>query len=80
MARIPEVTEKIIDPIVKEVFDSQLKTHGFIFNTAKIYAHRPTIMRGHNLISQGVDESGLLNEELKALVCIQVASINGCPF
>ena len=80
MARIPDVTEITEDPIVKESFESQKKLHGLILNTSKIYAHRPTIMRGHHLLSQGVDESGLLSAELKALLCVRVASINGCPF
>ncbi|MBT3352167.1 MAG: hypothetical protein HOC91_02680 [Nitrospinaceae bacterium] len=80
MARIPEVTRTPEDPIAKEAFESQIKAHGFVFNTSKIYAHRPTILQGHNLLSQGVEASGLLGEDLKALVNVKVSSINGCPF
>ena len=36
MARIPEVTRTPEDPIAKEAFESQIKAHGFVFNTSKI--------------------------------------------
>lgn len=80
MSRIPEVTGTPEDPIARKVFESQMEEHGFVFNTTKIYAHRPTIMQGHNLLSQGVDESGLLSGDLKALVNVKVSQLNGCPF
>ena len=80
MARIPEAPGNPEDPIAKEVFERQMAEHGFVFNTSKIYARRPTIMRGLNLLQEGVDASGLLGTDLKAMVNVRVASINGCPF
>ena len=80
MARIPEVSDSPEDPLAREMFEAQNEEHGFVFNTSKIYAHRPTIMRGLNLLQRGVDESGLLGADLKALVNVRVATINGCPF
>jgi hypothetical protein len=79
MARIPEVTGTPEDPIAREVFESQMKAHGFVFNTAKVYAHRPTIMQGQYLLADGVNASGLLGEGLKALVNVKVTQINGGP-
>ena len=37
-------------------------------------------MRGLARLQEGVDESGLLGADLKALLNVRVASINGCPF
>ncbi len=80
MARIPEGPGKPEDPLAREMFERQAAKWGFVFNTSKIYAHRPTIMRGLAQLQAGVDESGLLGADLKALINVRVASINGCPF
>lgn len=80
MARIPEVSDSPDEPFTREIFKAQIEKYGFVFNTSKIYAHRPTIMHGLNLLQQGVDKSGLLGADLKALVNVRVATINGCPF
>jgi hypothetical protein len=80
MARIPEVPGKPGDPLARELLEKNVETYGFVLNTSKIYAHRPTIMRGLARLQEGVDESGLLGAGLKALINVRVASINGCPF
>ncbi len=68
------------DPLAREMFEKNVETYGFVLNTSKIYAHRPTIMRGLARLQEGVDESGLLGADLRALLNVRVASINGCPF
>ena len=80
MARIPEVPGTPEDPLAREMFEKNVEAYGFVLNTSKIYAHRPTIMRGLARLQEGVDESGLLGADLKALLNVRIASINGCPF
>jgi hypothetical protein len=80
MPRVPEVPDAPDDPLARELFERQIENEGFVFNTSRVYGHRPTIMRGLGRLQQGVDESGLLGGDLKALVNVRVASINGCPF
>ena len=80
MPRIPEVPLPPEDPLAKELFERQTEEYGFVLNTARITGHRPTIMRGLARLQEGVDESGLLGADLKALLNVRVASINGCPF
>ena len=80
MPRIPEVSDDVPDPEVRAFFEKQKEAYGFVLNTSRIYAHRPSIMFGHAALNQGVNESDLLDDALKALVCTRVATLNGCPF
>jgi hypothetical protein len=80
MARIKGVTETEASDEVRQVFDAQKKRQGVVSNTAKVYAVRPTIQRGVQALAQGIQESGLIAPELKHLLCVKTANINGCPF
>jgi alkylhydroperoxidase family enzyme len=78
--RIREIEEPGDDPILKETFVRERETFGFIFNTTKIQAHCPGIMKAAKQLGAAVEKSGLLPPELLALVYLRVAVINGCPF
>ena len=80
MARIKGVTESEANDEVRQVFDAQKKRLGVVSNTAKVYALRPTIQRGVQALAQGIQDSGLISPELKHLLCVKAANINGCPF
>ena len=80
MARIRGVTESEANDEVRQVFEAQKKRQGVVSNTAKVYAVRPTIQRGVQALAQGIQDSGLISPELKHLLCVKTANINGCPF
>jgi alkylhydroperoxidase family enzyme len=80
MPRVREIDEPGDDPTLKEAFAKEQETFGFLFNTTKVQAHTPGIMRAAKALSAAVDRSGLLPKELLALVYLRVALINGCPF
>ena len=80
MARIEGVSESESNDDVRQIFEEQKKRHGFVSNTAKIFALRPTIQKGVQTLAQGIQESGLLTPELRNLVCVRTAQINGCPY
>jgi alkylhydroperoxidase family enzyme len=80
MPRVREIEDPGDDPILQEVFARERATFGFLFNTTKVQAHTPGIMRAAKQLSAAVDASGLLPAELLALVYLRVALINGCPF
>jgi len=68
------------DPILRETFAKETETFGAVFNTTKVQAHTPGIMKAAKALSAAVDRSGLLVKELPALVYLRVALIYGCPF
>ena len=80
MARIKGVTKSEANDEVRAVFEEQEKRYGFVSNTAKIYAVRPTIQKGVQGLAQGILASGLIEPDLRHLLCVRTANINGCPF
>lgn len=80
MARIRGVAENGIPDEVRYIFEEQEKRYGFVTNTARVYALRPTIQKGVRALSEGIRASGLIEPELLHLVCVKTATINGCPF
>jgi len=80
MARIREVTKSEANDDVRAIFEDQEKSYGFVSNTAKIYALRPSIQKGVHALAQSIKASGLIDASLGHLVCVKAASINGCPF
>jgi len=80
MPRVREIEDAGDDPVLQEIFAKERETFGALFNTTKVQAHRPGIMKAAKQLSVAVEKSGLLGPELLALVYLRVALINGCPF
>jgi hypothetical protein len=80
MLRIKGVSKEEAPPEVREIFEAQEKQHGFILNTAPVYALRPTIQKGVQALQAGIVASGLISADLRHILCMKAASINGCPY
>lgn len=80
MARIVGVTEEQAPEEVRAIFEEQERRYGSVLNTARIYALRPTIFVGVQALAEGIRASGLIEAELRHLVCVKAAAINGCPY
>lgn len=80
MARIKGVTENEVNEDVRQIFEEQKKRHGFVSNAAQVAAVRPTIQKGVQALAQGIQQSGLITPDLRNLVCVRTAQINGCPY
>ena len=80
MPRVREIEDDGGDPILKEIFAKERELFGAVFNTTKVYAHCPPILKAAKQLSVAVDKSGLLTPQLLALVYLRVSLINGCPF
>jgi len=80
MPRVREITDPGDDPTLKEIFAKEIERAGAVFNTSKVQAHTPGIMKAAKALSAAVDRSGLLPKALLPLVYLRVALINGCPF
>jgi alkylhydroperoxidase family enzyme len=80
MARIREIDPRTAPPEIQRAFEEQINTYGEILNSSKVSAHRPSIFFANAAFGRAIDESGLLAVGLRALVCVRVAQINGCPF
>lgn len=80
MPRVREIEQDGGDPLLREVFTKEREAFGSLFNTTKVLAHCPSILKAAKQLSAAVEASGLLDPQLRALVYLRVALINGCPF
>jgi alkylhydroperoxidase family enzyme len=80
MARIEDVNPEEVEPYIKRVLEAQARKWGAPLLNHLIYARRPSIFRGARAMWGGIDDSGLIDARLKALINRRVASINGCLF
>ena len=80
MPRVREIDEPGDDPILKEIWAREHETFGAVLNVTKVQAHTPAILKAAKQLSAAVERSGLLPPQLRALVYLRVARINGCPF
>jgi alkylhydroperoxidase family enzyme len=80
MPRVREIEDPGDNPILREIYAKERELFGSVLNTTKIQAHTPGILKAAKQLSVAVDTSGLLPAELRSLVFLRVALINGCPF
>jgi len=80
MARIEDASPEEVEPYIKRVLEAQARKWGAPLLNHLIYARRPSIFRGARAMWSGIDDSGLIDARLKALINRRVASINGCLF
>jgi alkylhydroperoxidase family enzyme len=80
MLRIKGMAKEEASEEVRKVFEEQEKQYGSILNTARVYGLRPTIQKGVQGLQAGILASGLISGELRHLLCMKAASINGCPY
>jgi len=80
MLRIKGVSKEDVSGESSKIFKEQEKQYGSILNTAKVYGLRPSIQKGVQALQAGILESGLINPDLRHLLCMKAASINGCPY
>lgn len=80
MARIDGVNPEEVDEYTHKVLQAQTRTWGGPLLNHLVYARRPSIFRGVRGMWTGIATSGLIDEQLQALVNRRVASLNGCVF
>ena len=80
MTRIEGVDPEKTEGRIRAVLEAQAKKFGGPLLNHLVYARRPTIFRGARGMWGGLEQSGLLDPRLVALVNRRVAALNGCVF
>jgi alkylhydroperoxidase family enzyme len=80
MARIADVNLKEVDKYIAGVLEAQKKNWGAPLLNHLLYARRPSIFRGARAMWSGIEASGLIEPDLRALINRRVAALNGCEF
>ncbi len=80
MPRVAGPCKQDLPDDIRRAWEEQEASRGSAQPNLPVYALRPTIWRGQQALAAGIEESGLLSNELKNLVSLKAALINGCPF
>lgn len=80
MLRIKGISKEEASEDTRKIFEEQEKQYGSILNTAKVYGLRPTIQKGVQALQAGILASRLIGADLRHILCMKAASINGCPY
>lgn len=78
--RIPPIDPDDVEMPVRAALGQQAERWGAPLLPYLLYARRPTIFRAVRGMWAGLDGSGLIDAQTKALVNRRVAMLNGCPF
>jgi len=80
VARIEGVDPESQDPQIQRVLAAQARKWGAPLLNHLVYARRLPLFRGVRAMWSALDESGLIDPKLIALVNRRVAAHNGCAF
>ena len=79
MPRITEITEETAND-EQRAFLAKERQAGEVYNTSRIWAHRPGALAGLRVFAEALEADRTLPSGLVSLVNVRVAQLNGCPF
>jgi hypothetical protein len=80
MLRIKGISKEAASEETRRIFEEQQRQYGSVLNTGWVYGLRPSIQKGVQALQAGILESGLISGDLRHVLCMKAASINGCPY
>ena len=80
MARVSYVTDEAAAPEVKAVYERSKNEFGILFNTYRILAHRPEILRAWHDLLGSILGPGTVEPQFKMLAFTTGSQVNGCVY
>lgn len=80
MERIRPLGKDEVSPEIRQVMEQSEKAMGQPLITQGIAAYAPPIFDAGRILGAAPARSRTLTHELRAMVCVRVAQIAGCPF
>ena len=78
--RVPGIDPEQAEGPIRAVLNAQAERWGAPLINHLVYARRPSIFRGARAMWTGLDQSGLIDATLQALINRRVAYLNHCAF
>ncbi len=78
--RIAGIDPNTATPDIARALQRQIDQYGTPYHSSLVMARLPSIFNGYQALNAGMEASGLLDAQLKALINRRVASHNHCPF
>jgi alkylhydroperoxidase family enzyme len=80
MPRLTEIETDRDDPTLRPIFAREQELFGGPLNPTKVFAHRPPILKAMKDMAAAIESGGLIPAQLRSLIYLRVALLNGCPF
>ena len=80
MPRVSEIDDDRGEPTLRPIFAKDGELFGGPLNPTKIYAHRPPVLKAMKDMAEAIERGGLIESQLRSLVYLKLAVLNGCPF
>jgi hypothetical protein len=80
MDRLKPLERDVAHPDAQPCFDQDERAFGVVLNTTRVLAYRPPILAAARALRRSVATDATLPAGLRALVCVRVAMLVGCPF
>lgn len=80
MRRIDPLNRDTAHPDAQQFFDQDERAFGVVLNPTGVAAYRPPILAAMRGLSRSVAKDAVLPASLRALVCVRIAALVGCPF
>ena len=80
MPRVSEIDSDRGEPTLQPIFAKDHELFGGPLNTTRIYAHRPPVLKAMKDMAEAIERGALVDSQLRSLVYLKVALLNGCPF
>ena len=80
MPRVTEIEDDRGEPILQPIFAKERELFGGPLNPTKVYAHRPPVLKAMKDMAEAIERGALIESQLRSLVYLKVAVLNGCPF
>ena len=80
MSRIRPLPRDEAHPDAQRFYDQDERAFGLVLNPTGVMAYRPSVLAASRTLGRAVGQDGVLPPALRALVCVRVATLVGCPF
>lgn len=80
MSRVKPLDRDEAHPDARPFFDQDERAFGLVLNPTRIFAYRPPIQAAARALSRSVAREAVLPPGMRALICVRVAMLVGCPF
>lgn len=80
MSRIKPLDRDEAHLDAQRFFDQDEQAFGIVLNTTRVFAYRPPVLAAAKGLSRSVAKEATLSDGLRALICLRVAMLVGCPF
>lgn len=80
MTRLQPIEREDACEEAHQFYDGDVQRYGTVLNNTKLYAHNLPVLRAVKEFSARFAETTALPLDLKALIRVRVATLNGCPF